>query len=65
MTVKEVVKQIFSKPDLLSMVEKELQEAATALLQAETALEYANSMVAYNTARVNRLKQRLKQLEGN
>lgn len=46
----------FGKPDLLSMKADELLEAQVSLLKSHSALEYANSMVAYNTVRVQRLK---------
>ena len=43
------------KPDLLSMKVNELLEAEVNLLKAQSALEYANSIVIYNTGRVKRL----------
>ena len=61
--IKHWIKELFSKQDLLYLIEKELREASMALLQAESAMEYAGSMVDYNTARVERLKNRLKELE--
>jgi hypothetical protein len=61
--IKHWIKELFSKQDLLYLIEKELREASMALLQAESAMEYAGSMVDYNTARVERLKNRLKALE--
>jgi hypothetical protein len=45
----------FRRPKALRMAEDELEDAKMALLQAHTGLEYAQSMVAYNTARVRRL----------
>ena len=44
------------KPDLLSMKVNELLEAEVNLLKSQSALEYTQSMVAYNTGRVKRLK---------
>jgi hypothetical protein len=45
----------FRQPKALRMAEDELEDAKLALLQAHTGLEYAQSLVAYNTARVQRL----------
>lgn len=45
----------FKRPEALQMAKDELENAKMALLQAHTGLEYAQSMVAYNTARVRRL----------
>lgn len=61
--IKHWMRELFSKQDLLHLMEKELQEASVALLQAESAMEYAGSMVDYNTARVERLKKHIKELE--
>lgn len=48
----------------LEILQKELHEANLSKLQAETALEYATSVVSYNDARIARLKSRITQLEG-
>ena len=48
----------------LEIVQKELHEANLSKLQAETALEYATSVVSYNNARIARLKERIAKLEG-
>jgi hypothetical protein len=52
----------FAKPsaDVLAVVE--LEEARRQLLAAQSALEYAASMVDYNTNRVARLEQRVKEV---
>lgn len=42
--------------DVLALIE--LEDARRQLLAAQTALEYAASMVDYNTKRVRRLEQR-------
>ena len=47
----------------LEIVQKELHEANLSKLQAETALEYATSVVSYNDARIARLKARIAKLE--
>ena len=48
----------------LEIVQKELHEANLSKLQAETALEYATSVVSYNESRIARLKARVAKLEG-
>jgi hypothetical protein len=42
------------------LMQTELQRAQIELLDAETAVEYANSIVAYNKARIERLTAKLK-----
>lgn len=51
----------FAKPsaDMLALVE--LEEARRQLLASQSALEYAQSMVQYNTRRVERLTQQVKE----
>ena len=51
----------FKEPsaDVLAVIE--LEEAKRQLLAAQSALEYAASMVDYNTSRVARLEQRVKE----
>ena len=44
----------------LEMVTQELALAHLAKLEAETAVDYAKSVVAYNDARINRLEAYLK-----
>jgi hypothetical protein len=43
----------------LEILQKELHEARLSKLEAETALEYATSVVSYNDARIARLKERI------
>ena len=43
----------------LEILQKELHEASLSKLEAETALEYATSVVSYNDARIARLKERI------
>lgn len=52
----------FRKPsaDMLALIE--LEEARRQLLAAHTALEYAVSMVEYNTKRVKRLTARVSEV---
>lgn len=49
------LKNIFRQSTRWEMVTKELAEAHLAKLEAETAADYAKSVVAYNDARINRL----------
>jgi len=44
------------------MAEIELIEARKALLEAESGKEYAESLVAYNKARIERLERHVKEL---
>lgn len=46
---------MFFKHTILSLAEKELQEAKLSLMRAQTAAEFAESQVSYNTKRVERL----------
>ena len=49
------VKAYFRRPTPLEMIAKELAEAHLSMLQAETAADYAKSLVEYNVARIERL----------
>lgn len=49
------LKALFRTPSAAALAVQELEEAQRQLLAALTAQEFAASMVAYNTARVNRL----------
>jgi hypothetical protein len=57
------IKNIFRKITPIECVVAELVEAEHALLRAETGVEYAQSLVAYNKARVKRLSAYLKEQE--
>ena len=48
-------KAYFRRPTPLEMIAKELAEAHLSMLQAETAADYAKSLVEYNVARIERL----------
>jgi hypothetical protein len=54
------LKQQFHKITPLELASSELIEAEIKKLEAETAQEFAASAVAYNTARIIRLKKFLK-----
>ena len=50
------IKQVFRQLAPLEMATKELIEAQRSLLESESAVEYAQSVVTYNKARIARLK---------
>ena len=55
----ELMKEPFKKPTPLEMIATELAEAHMEKLSAETAVEYAQSIVDYNVTRILRLNSRL------
>jgi hypothetical protein len=55
----ELMKEPFKKPTPLEMIATELAEAHMEKLSAETAVEYAQSIVGYNVTRILRLNSRL------
>ena len=54
---------IFAKPSPLALAQRELIEAEHAKLAAQSAAEYAESMVRYNQQRITRLIIFIKQAE--
>jgi hypothetical protein len=56
MTLFHYFKQMFKTPTPLQMAAAELANVELELLKAETYVEYANSIVMYNTARAKRLR---------
>lgn len=59
-TIKETF-NIFRTPSALELAAKELAQAERALLEAETAREYATAMVDYNNERIHRLRRFMKE----
>jgi hypothetical protein len=57
----ELMKEPFKKPTPLEMIAAELADAHLEKLNAETAVEYAQSIVDYNTTRIARLNARLEE----
>jgi len=57
--LRELFKDPFKKPTPLELIAAELSEAHLAKLQAETGVEYAQSIVDYNINRIKRLNERL------
>lgn len=55
----ELMKEPFKKPTPLEMIATELADAHMEKLSAETAVEYAQSIVDYNVTRITRLNSRL------
>jgi hypothetical protein len=54
------LKEKFRQPTPLEVVSKELAQAHLRKLEAETAVDYARSIVAYNDARIKRLEGYMK-----
>ena len=54
------IKERFRQRTPLEMITQELALAHLAKLEAETAVDYAKSVVAYNDARIKRLEAYLK-----
>ena len=57
----ELMKEPFKKPTPLEMIAAELAEAHLAKLEAETGVEYTQSIVDYNMARIERLNKRMEE----
>ena len=57
----ELMKEPFKKPTPLEMIAAELADAHLEKLNAETAVEYAQSIVDYNINRIARLNARLEE----
>ena len=58
-TLMEMLKEPFKKPSPLEVIARELAHAHLEKLEAETAVEYAQSIVDYNVNRIARLNKRL------
>ena len=57
--LRDLLKEPFKKPTPLELIAAELAESHLAKLSAETAVEYAQSIVDYNINRIKRLNERL------
>ena len=55
----DLMKEPFKKPSPLEMIAAELADAHLSKLEAETACEYAQSIVDYNVVRITRLNSRM------
>jgi hypothetical protein len=57
----ELMKEPFKRPTPMEMIATELADAHMEKLNAETAVEYAQSIVDYNVTRITRLNARLEE----
>ena len=57
----DLIKEPFKRPTPLQMIAAELSDAHLQKLEAETACEYAQSIVDYNVARIERLNTRMEE----
>ena len=60
----DVYRKIMRQLTPLEVAAAELAEAELRLLEAESAVEYAQSVVAYNEARIRRLRKLLNEMPG-
>jgi hypothetical protein len=58
-TTIKYIKDILRAKTISEVIYAELQDAHLRKLEAETAAEYADAAIEYNTRRIERLKQRL------
>lgn len=56
-----LLKEPFKRPTPLEVIANELARAHLEKLEAETAVEYAQSIVDYNMARIKRLNERVEE----
>ena len=56
-----LLREPFKKPSPLEMIAAELAHAHLEKLEAETAVEYAQSIVDYNVTRIERLNKRVEE----
>ena len=61
MKLLDLLKEPFKKPTPLEMIAAELADAHLSKLDAETAVEYAQSIVSYNVTRIERLNARMEE----
>jgi len=61
MSLREAIREALRSRTNKEIMENELRQAQLAKLEAETALEYACSLVKYNSLRIQRLQERLKE----
>jgi hypothetical protein len=56
----DMLKERLREPTPLEVISRELAQAHLEKLEAETAMDYAQSIVDYNTTRITRLNAHLK-----
>ena len=59
MNIIDFLKERMREPTPLERIARELAEAHVEKLEAETALDWASSVVSYNKTRIARLNERL------
>lgn len=59
----KLIKKLLQTPSLIELVVKELVEAHRSKLEAESACDYARSVVQYNIDRIERLTKTLDELK--
>lgn len=57
----ELMREPFKRPTPMELIATELADAHLEKLNAETAVEYAQSIVDYNVTRITRLNARLEE----
>ena len=57
----DLMKEPFKKPSPLEVIAAELADAHLSKLEAEAAVEYAQSIVSYNKTRIERLNKRMEE----
>jgi len=60
-SIAELLREPFKKPSPLELIARELAYAHLEKLEAETAVEYAQSIVDYNVNRIARLNARVEE----
>ena len=58
------IKELIKPKTINEIIAKELREAVIKKLEAESAVEYARSIVQYNQQRIERLEKRLHEHQG-
>ena len=57
----DLLRDPFKKPTPLELIAESLADAHLSKLEAEAGVEYAQSIVAYNVARIERLNKRMEE----
>ena len=57
----ELMREPFKRPTPMELIATELADAHLEKLEAETAVEYAQSIIDYNVTRIARLNARLEE----
>lgn len=61
MKIFDLMKEPFKRPTPLELIAASLTDAHLSKLEAEAGVEYAQSIVAYNVARIERLNKRMEE----